>query len=115
MAEPVPLPIWPHDITAEQHELIRRAKIEVGVPFQVMPCPAVPGSPGRVLAIGAMPPFLCESILVAPQNTNSYSSILAAMRHWLTAPEGSPGSFTEADWLSYVMQCQVVERKEEHE
>jgi hypothetical protein len=109
MAEgPRPLPIWPHDITDEQHEMIRRAKLEVGVDFSVMPAPAVPGSPGRVLAIGAVPPFFCESVLVSPQNVNTYSSILGAMRFWLTAEPGEPGSFVESEWLSYVMGCDVI-------
>jgi hypothetical protein len=108
VTEVVPLPIWPHDITQEQHEMIRRAKLEVAPSFQVMPAPAVPGSPGRVLALGAVPPFFCESVLVAPQNTNTYSSILAAVRYWLTAEDGEPGSFTHSEWLSYVMGCDVV-------
>lgn len=109
MTEVHPLPIWPHTATQEQLEMIRRAKLEVGAPFQVQPSPAVPGSPGRVLALGEVPPFLCETILIAPQNIHTYSSILGAMRHWLTAPPDAPGSITEAAWLSHVMGCEVKE------
>lgn len=87
--------------------MIRRAKLEVGAPFAVQPSPAVPGSPGRVLALGEVPPFLCESVLVAPDNAGRYESILGAMRFWLTAPEGAEGSITDEMWLSGVMGCEV--------
>lgn len=103
-----PLPIWPHTVTPEQLELIKRAKIEIGVPYSVMPSPAAPGSPGRILALGEVPPFICETVLVAPENVERYESILGAMRFWLTAEAGAEGSIDEAAWLSGVMGCEVT-------
>lgn len=109
-----PLPIWPHTITPEQLDMIKRAKLEVGVSFSVQPAPAVLGSPGRILAFGEVPPFYCETVLIAPENVERYESVLGALRFWLTAPEGSPGSITEAAWLSGVMGCEVTLAYEDH-
>lgn len=108
MAEVVPLPLWPHSLSQEQLALIKRAKLEVGPSFDVLPSPAVPESPGRILAFGEVPPFLCESVLIAPENVLRYKSILAAMRFWLSAPEGEAGTVTPEMWLSHVMGCNVI-------
>lgn len=109
-----PLPIWPHSVTPEQLELVKRAKLEVGVPYSVQPAPAVLGSPGRVLAFGEVPPFLCETVLIAPENVDRYESVLGAVRFWLTAQEGAEGSITEAMWLSGVMGCEVTLAEVDH-
>lgn len=103
-----PLPIWPHTVTPEQLEMVRRAKLEVGVSYAVQPAPAAVGSPGRILCFGELPPFICESVLIHPDNVNRYESILGALRFWLTAPPGEDGSIDEAAWLSTVMGCEVV-------
>lgn len=108
MAEVRPLPLWPHSLSPEQLALIKRAKLEVGPSFDVLPSPAVPESPGRILAFGEVPPFLCESVLIAPENVDRYESVLAAMRFWLTAPEREPGTITPEMWLSHVMGCNVI-------
>lgn len=108
MADVHPLPIYPHTVTEAQLEMVKRAKLEIGAPFAVQPAPAVPGSPGRVLAFGEVPPFLSETVLIAPENVDRYESILGAMRYWLEAPEGAPGSIDEAAWLSHVMGCNVT-------
>lgn len=88
--------------------MVKRAKLEVGVSYAVQPAPAVLGSPGRILCFGEVPPFLCESVLIGPENVDRYESVLAALRFWLTAPEGAQGSITEAAWLSGVMGCEVT-------
>lgn len=108
MAEIRPLPIWPRTVTEAQLAMVKRAKLEVSPPFDVLPSPAVPGSPGRILAFGEVPPFLSESVLIAPENVDRYESVLAAMRFWLTAPEGAAGTVTEEMWLSHVMKANVV-------
>ena len=104
-----PLPLWPHSLSDEQLAMVKRAKLEVDPPFTILPSPAVPGSPGRVLAFGEVPPFLSEIVLIAPENVNRYESILGAMRFWLTAPPEAPPSISEAQWLSHVMGCEVKE------
>lgn len=45
-------------------DLIKTAKEKIDCNFKVQLCKAVPGSPGRVLAIGSKPPFLCDYALV---------------------------------------------------
>lgn len=103
-----PLPIWPHTATPERLAMVKRAKLEIGVPFAVQPAPAVLGSPGRILAFGEVPPFLCETVLIAPENVDRYESVLGALTFLLTAPEGAPGSIDEAAWLGGVMGCEVT-------
>lgn len=103
-----PLPIWPHTVTEAQLEMVKRAKLEIGAPFAVQPSPAVPGSPGRVLAFGEVPPFLSETVLIWPDDVGNYEVVKEKMRLWLQAPEGTGGTVTEEMWLSHVMGCNVT-------
>jgi hypothetical protein len=101
VSEPLlPLPVYPWPLTAERSMLLRRAKAELDLPFLIQPVEAVPGSPGRVIAFGGLPPFLCEVAMIRPENVDSYESVLAALRAVLTAPEGAAGFFDEGAYLS---------------
>lgn len=94
----IPLAIWPHDIPDEQMDLIRQAKAALNLPFRVLPSPAVPGSPTRVLGMGSLPPFLCDCALVNdPTNPESVEN---ALRWLLTAPEGDDRGFMALDYLN---------------
>lgn len=107
MTPTIPLRIWPHDITEEQLDMILEAKATLDTDVQVIPSPAAPGGPGRVLAFGEIPPFFCESVIIGAANVDRVESIRAALKHLLTAPAGAPGSFTEEEWLGAVMGCNV--------
>lgn len=106
-AEVRPLPIWPHDVSEEQLDMIRRAKLAMNLPYKIEPVPAVPGSPGRILCFGGPGPMYGEHVIIAPENVNRYESIARALEFALTAAPGSPGSFSEEAWLSAVMGCEV--------
>ena len=58
-AELVPLPIWgvpqPGDM-----EALRAAKASLNLPYLIVPCAAVPGSPTRILALREPPPFIAD-------------------------------------------------------
>lgn len=107
MADVRPLRLWPHDITEAQLAMIRQGKADMDVDFKILPSPAEPGGPGRVLAFGQIPPFFSESVVIGGDNVNRPESIRAAMEFALTAPAGAPGSFTEEAWLQAVMGVPV--------
>lgn len=112
-ADVVPVPVFPWPLSAERDTLLRRAKAALNIQLKIFPTPAVPGSPGRVLAFGAVPPWFAESVLVAPENVGNVASVSKALSFLLTAPPGTPGSFTGEMWLSAVMKCKVHFKGEE--
>ena len=112
-ADVFPVAVYPWPLSAERDALLRRAKAALNIQLKIFPTPAVPGSPGRVLAFGAVPPWFAESVLIAPENTGSEESVSNALSFLLTAPPGAPGSFTGEMWLSAVMKCKVHFKGEE--
>lgn len=85
--------------------LLRDAKAALKTDVKVIPVEALPGTGGRILAFGQVPPFCCESVLI--KSIDSAESIARALDFFLTAPAGAPGSFTEEMWLSAVMDAEV--------
>ena len=60
------LPIlWEHEPTEGDWAALQRAKAATGYTDLVQPVRAVPGSPGRVLAVGSRPDWLTEYFEVA--------------------------------------------------
>lgn len=108
MPDVTPLAVWPHDITDDQVQMIRRAKVELGIAYPMQIVPGVPGSPVRILCFGQIAPFFGEHVLIAPENATRYESIRGALECLLTADEGDPRIFDEEMWLSAVMGCQVT-------
>lgn len=47
-------------LSPEDWAAIKQAKDELDLPFLVKPVQAVPGSPGRVLALGVLPGWVCD-------------------------------------------------------
>lgn len=54
------LTIWCPEATDATLSAVKAAKVSLGTSTLVKLVQAVPGSPGRVLAIGSPPPFACE-------------------------------------------------------
>ena len=102
----LPLPIYPWPITDEQMGMLKRAKAEADVPFLVYPQEALPGGPGRVLAIGQVPDFACDAVYIQLMNVTRYESIRDALHYWLKGEEVPPTVSMES-WLSAVMGCEV--------
>ena len=106
MNAPLPLPIFPWPLTAEQSALVREAKLRLGpdAPL-VQPVPANPGEPGRVLGLGAFPPFVCDLAYV-PEPTN-IDQIENRLR-WLLLDDGQKG-FEVLDYLRALLGPGVQE------
>lgn len=99
MAEPFALAIHPWPLPPEQLERIRLAYMSLKVPFAVQPVPANPGEPGRVLGMGAVPPFAVDVAYV--QDVNDERQIRDKVRQILTQPAGdTTGLFTPTDFLN---------------
>lgn len=113
MSEVLPLPTWPWPLAPERAALLRAAKAELNLDFKMIHVPAVPASPGRVLAWGELPPHLCEAVLIRPENTERYESVLRALHFTLTAPPGTPGSFDQGDYVKALLPG-AVEIEPEH-
>ena len=101
------LPLWPHDLAADKRAWIE-AKAADALGSPVMVVPAVIGSPGRVLAFGRPPDFLCDSVVVSEASSNDPAAVEAAIRYLLLDPSDER-VVTEERWLSAVMGAEVKE------
>lgn len=113
MSAVVPLPIYPWPMPPQRLQTLREAKARLEVPYLIQPCPAVPGSPTRVLAYGAVPDFVCEFVLIGAGNVERPESVARALECVLSAPAEAPGVFTHAQWLGAVMGGEVTYLGEE--
>lgn len=59
-----PLPIWAPEPSGDILAALRAAKAQIHTDILITPVKAVPGSPGRVLAFGSPPPWLCDYALI---------------------------------------------------
>lgn len=84
------LPIlWGKPPAEQDWRRLGDARIAIGYPDKIMPARAVHGSPGRVLAIGAEPDWLCEFIRV--DDTLDAPKLEFALKWALEAEEGLDG------------------------
>lgn len=104
--ETLPLPVWPWPMSAERMDLLRQAKARIDTPIRVVPVSAAYGSPGRILAFGVVPDFVCKVVPIRPVNVDNVDSIEAALRWWLD-PWSDERQFDEAWLLSQWMGCDV--------
>ena len=78
------LPIlWVKPPTADDWRLLSEAREAIGYTEKVKPAQALQGSPGRILAVGTMPDWLCEFNYV----TDTQDSRLADVLAWCLNPE----------------------------
>lgn len=111
MSEIHPLALHPYPVPDAVLALLKRAKGELDVEYQVVPVPAVPGGPTRVLAFMAPPPFLCEcAIVVDPTN---YEAIREGMKLVLQGDADDSRLFTSLDYLRALMGPDVREISDE--
>jgi hypothetical protein len=108
MSEVRPLPIFPSTpLTPQRDALLRAAKASLDLPFKILPSPAAPAGPARVLAFGVVPDFMCEFVYIRAENVDRLESVRGALEACLTAPAGHPGVITEEQWMSAVMGVEV--------
>lgn len=105
MTAVLPLAVWPYPVPPEVNAAIRRAKMELAerdkLDFLVQACPAVPGSPTRVLSFMGPPPFYCDAAKL--RNWQDPEEL----RNWVewTLDEQMPAEqgFTKADWMAHTI------------
>jgi hypothetical protein len=72
-----PLPVYPRKPVGAVLEALKQAKAKLPTGILITPENAVPGSPGRVLAIGEKPNFLCDYAYVKEPTVESLEQALA--------------------------------------
>lgn len=93
----VPLPIYPFEQPQEVRDLVFQAIAALNLPYEVHPAPAKPGSPGRVLALGAFPDFVCDLTFVRPENVTRPESIRGAVADAIA--QVNPPSYGVANYM----------------
>lgn len=71
-----PLPTYPRKPTGDDLALLKQAKAMMDTDILIQPSDAVPGSPGRILALRETPPWLCDHALVKNPTTESLKAAL---------------------------------------
>jgi len=71
-----PLPVYPQKPQAAILDMLKQAKQQLNLPYKISPEKAVPGSPGRVLAIQEKPNFICDYAYIANPNVESLTAAL---------------------------------------
>lgn len=106
MSDLTPLQVWGQPREGDI-EALRAAKTALSLPFRVLPVPAVPGGPTRVLALREAPPFLCDYALVRdPANP---AALEAAMAWVLNPQKGDPRAVLVIDMLRAIFGDDVTE------
>jgi hypothetical protein len=76
MTDVVPLPIYPSKPTGDDLAMLRAAKEQVVTDTLVKPVKALPGSPGRIIALREKPGWLCDYAYIPNPNPASMKSAL---------------------------------------
>lgn len=105
MPDVTPLPVWPQKPQEPILSLLKQAKAQLQTSLLISPERAVPGSPGRVLAIGSKPNFLCDYAYVAEPTVES----LTAALEWCLGLKEDARGVTIGRMLSEIMGGEVRE------
>ena len=105
MTDVIPLPVWPQKPQEPILGMLKQAKAQLQTSLLISLERAVPGSPGRVLAIGSKPNFLCEYAYVANPTVESLTQALA----WCLGLKEDVRGVTIARILSEFMGGEVKE------
>ncbi len=73
----LPLPVYPRKPMGKDLEMLKQAKANLNTSLLIQPVDAVPGSPGRILALRESPNFLCDHALVRNPTVESVQAALA--------------------------------------
>jgi len=105
LAEIKPLPIYPSTPTGADLAMFKEAKESLSLPFLIKPVRAVPGSPGRIIALRERPNFICDHAFIPEPNPKS---ILEALK-WATGENHDPRAVSVAQMLSEIFKSEVTE------
>jgi hypothetical protein len=100
-----PLPIYPRKPQGAILEALKQAKVNLDLNYLISPEKAVPGSPGRVLAIGEKPNFLCDYAYVKEPTVDSLQQALA----WCLELKEDSRGVTIGRMLSELLRGEVKE------
>lgn len=107
-----PLPIWwAKPPTDADWQRIRQAKAALKLDFLVQPGRASAGSPGRILAVGGKPDFVCDYATVA----DTRSAGLQIALNWVLGTHDDPRAVTMPEMLTEIFGKEVKEVINEHE
>jgi hypothetical protein len=84
------LPIYPSVPFGDTLEAVKAAKDSLDLDYLVKPVKAVSGSPGRVLAIGEKPDFVCDYAFVPNPTVESLINAL----NWVLGDHDDPRART---------------------
>lgn len=76
MTSITPLPIYPPKPTGDDLALLKEAKSKVRSDILIKPVRAVPGSPGRILALREKPTWICDYAFIPEPNVESLKNAL---------------------------------------
>lgn len=100
-----PLPIlWGTPPTEADWSLIRAAKQASGYASMVQPAQALPGSPGRILAIGALPDWACEGRWVANAADPELPEVLRLLLNDLPDPKAFGEQHLLSKWMGVTVK-----------
>lgn len=71
-----PLPIYPDIPSGDELRMLKHAKQALGIQELVKPVRAVPGSPGRIIAIGETPEWITDYAHVGEPSFESFKEAL---------------------------------------
>ena len=77
MSDVMPIAVWPNKPVLHDMEMLKKAKANIKTDIKMIPVDAVPGSPGRILALRESPPFLCDHALVRNPTVESLTAALS--------------------------------------
>lgn len=83
-----PLPVYPRKPTGSDLELLKKAKALLNTDILIQPVDAVPGSPGRILALRETPAWLCDHALVQNPTVESLKASLEWILYETEDPRG---------------------------
>jgi hypothetical protein len=99
------VPIYPSVPSGAVLEALKTAKESLDVDYLIRPVKAVPGSPGRVLAIGTKPDFVCDYAFVPEPSVESLKNAL----HWALGDHDDPRARTVVQVLEDIFGKGVKE------
>lgn len=88
MSDVTPLPMWPQKPQEPVLGMLKQAKASLNTSLLISPVKAVPGSPGRVLAVGSKPEFICDYAYVAVPSVESLTAALSWCLGLVDDPRG---------------------------
>ena len=71
-----PLPIYPDVPSGDGLRMLKHAKQSLGIQELVKPVRAVPGSPGKIIAIGEAPEWIADYVKVSESSFESFKEAL---------------------------------------